>query len=368
MNFASVQARKLGLSSEYQPLACWYFQSGGSDFHSYVASFFPHLSADASRDFFSGSSLFLSALCSLAFAPPHSSGAPVFPPLSAPLPSAPPSASAMAPVTFRPRSFSSTYSAPPSAPPLGFSTPSVRPPPGFSTPSASLFPSFAPSVPHSDPSPAPSAPSAFSFRHPAPIFPAFPGVAASAVPVTAPAVPMAAPAVPAAASSLFRPFADSGPLEPPVSSSAPAFVTSAVVPGVAFGVPPVPPWYPMHSTPSAFVFSSSEDHFDPNFPDAVPRDPDVPVPPPVPDSFRTEMRRMYAYLVDLFPQVAGSPSIDPPPRALFEEFFTHVVTPQQSIYLNWFARVRTALSEANSRLASFLASGLFLSALSFSAV
>ena len=58
------------------------------DFLSFVASFFPHLSADASRDFSSGSSLFLSALCSLAsaplFAPPPSSGAPVFPPVSLP--------------------------------------------------------------------------------------------------------------------------------------------------------------------------------------------------------------------------------------------------------------------------------------------
>ena len=154
------------------------------------------------------------------------------------------------------------------------------------------------------------------------------------VSVAAPAVPAAVPAVPAAASSLFSPLADSGPSEPPISSLVPAFVSPVVTSAAVAGVPPVPPECMMHSAPSAFAFASSEDHFDPNFPHAVPRDPDVPVPPAVPDSFRTEMRRMYAYLVDLFPQATGSPSIDPPPRALFQEFFTPVATPQQPIYLN----------------------------------
>ena len=242
------------MSSQYQALACWYFQSGGSDFHSYVASFFPHLSADASLDFSSGSSLFLSALCSLASAPPHSSGAPVLPPLSAP-----PSAPAMAPSVFPPLSLSSASLPPvstplPSAPPLGFSTPSVRPPPGFSASATSHLPSFAPPVPYPDLSSAPSAPSAFSFHPYAPNLTAFPGVAAPVVPVAPTAVPAAAPAVPVAAHSLFCPFADSGSSEPPVSSD-PAFVSqgvpSAAVPGVASGIPPVPPQYLRHSASSA---------------------------------------------------------------------------------------------------------------------
>ena len=109
LDFAAYQASVLGLSSEYQALARWYFKSGGSDFLAYLSAFYPHLSADASRDFSSGSLLFLSALCSIAsslslpsaslpppgLAPPVSSVAPVFPqppappPLPQPFPSSP---------------------------------------------------------------------------------------------------------------------------------------------------------------------------------------------------------------------------------------------------------------------------------------
>ena len=49
--------------------------------------------------------------------------------------------------------------------------------------------------------------------------------------------------------------------------------------------------------------------------------------------------------------------MDPPPCALFEEFFTSASSPQQPISLNWFDHVRSALEEADTRLASFLASG-----------
>ena len=64
---------------------------------------------------------------------------------------------------------------------------------------------------------------------------------------------------------------------------------------------------------------------------------------------------MYAYVVDLFPQAAGSPAA-PPPRALFEDFF--VASPTHlPVFLDWFARVHTSLSEADARLASLLASG-----------
>ena len=125
------------------------------------------------------------------------------------------------------------------------------------------------------------------------------------------------------------------------------------------GLPPVPPQSLVSSAaPSASAFvGSADDHFDPGYPDAVPHDPEVPLPPPLPDSFRVEICRMYAYMVDLFPHAAGAPAVDPPPRALFEEFFTLASTPQQPIYLNWFASVRTALVETDARLAAFLASG-----------
>ena len=197
------------------------------DFLSYVASFFPHLFVDASRDFSSGSSLFLSALRSLASAPPSApppSGAPVIPPVSLPLPAASLSVPA-APlsVLLRP-SFSSSFPHPPvstpvlSAPPLGFSTPAVRPPPGLSASAVSSFPSFAQSVSLAAPSPAPSAPCGFSLLPSAPVFLR---MAAPAVPVAAPAVPVAAPAVPVAPAPIFRPFAVSGSSEPPVLSLTP---------------------------------------------------------------------------------------------------------------------------------------------------
>ena len=67
---------------------------------------------------------------------------------------------------------------------------------------------------------------------------------------------------------------------------------------------------------------------------------------------------MYAYIVDLFPQAAGSPAAPPPPWALFEDFF--VASPASThlpVFLYWFARVRTSLSEGDARLASLLASG-----------
>ena len=216
-----------------------------------MSSFFPHLSADASRDFSSGSSLFLSALHSLASALPPFSGPPVFPPLSTPLPSAP--------APLHPQSFPSAFLLPlastplPSAPPLGFSTPSVRPPRGFPSgfsafPSASV-PSFLPSVVPSAAFPSSfSAPSSLSAILSAPGFDSSPGVAA-------PAVPDAAPAVPAAALSLFCPFAMSVFAEAPVASSAlsvfasaPPVASAGRHPGFPSGVPPVPPHY---SAPSA---------------------------------------------------------------------------------------------------------------------
>ena len=155
--------------------------------------------------------------------------------------------------------------------------------------------------------------------------------------------------------------------EAPVALSVPpgfasALVVTSAIPGFPSGVPPVPPHYSAPSAssapPSSSAYAASpDDHFDPGYPDTVLRDPEVPIPPAVPDSVSAVLRRIYAYVVYLFPQAAGSPSVDPPPRALFEDFFTPALTPQQPIYLNWFERVRVALADADSRLAAFLAAG-----------
>ena len=105
-----------------------------------------------------------------------------------------------------------------------------------------------------------------------------------------------------------------------------------------------------------------DDPFAPGFADpeasgvAAP-DPEAPVPPPLSDSARAEVRRMYQHLVDLFPQAAGSSQAPPPPRALFEEFFATPSSPHQPVFLTWFERVRSALAEAGSRIVSLLASG-----------
>ena len=66
---------------------------------------------------------------------------------------------------------------------------------------------------------------------------------------------------------------------------------------------------------------------------------------------------MLAFIVDLFPQAAGSPSVPPPPRALFEGFFGSAAPPSSPVFLNWFERVHTALSDVDTRMAAFLASG-----------
>ena len=76
----------------------------------------------------------------------------------------------------------------------------------------------------------------------------------------------------------------------------------------------VPPLRPLGSAPSgaggpppAAVFAlAPEDPFDPSFLDSSSRDPEVPLPPTVPDSVCAEIRKMYVYVVDLFPQAAGS--------------------------------------------------------------
>ena len=74
--------------------------------------------------------------------------------------------------------------------------------------------------------------------------------------------------------------------------------------------------------------------FDPDFADPSALGPEPPLAPPVPDSVHAEIRRMYSYVVDLFPQAAGSPAAPPPPRALFEDYF--VVASPSSTHLPVF--------------------------------
>ena len=81
LDFASFQARSLGLSMEYQSLGHWFLQSVGSDFLGYVSLHIPHLADDLRRDFSSGSSLFLSALRSGAPLPVSSLPSSSLPPL-----------------------------------------------------------------------------------------------------------------------------------------------------------------------------------------------------------------------------------------------------------------------------------------------
>ena len=65
---------------------------------------------------------------------------------------------------------------------------------------------------------------------------------------------------------------------------------------------------------------------------------------------------MLSFIVHLFTQAVGSPSVFPP-RALFEDFFTPSTVPPQPIFLNWFERVHTVLAYADSCMAASLAAG-----------
>ena len=87
------------------------------------------------------------------------------------------------------------------------------------------------------------------------------------------------------------------------------------------------------------------------------------MPPPLSDSARAEVRHMYQYLVDLFPQSAGSSQAPPPPRALFEEFFAVPSSPHQPVFRTWFERVSSTLAKSDSRISSLLASGRLESSL-----
>ena len=377
----------------------WYFQSGGSDFRAYLSAFYPHLSSDASRDFASGSSVFFSALRSVASSvslpsvsssalPPQSpSAAFPFSQPSAPLFSAPSSVSLpsslgslSAPQGWGVSVLGSSVvsSAPPGFPPL--SAPSSLfsgPPPPVS--STSSLPPAAPVL-------APPSSSLFSLAPPA--FSSFvaPGLGSYL------GVSVAPPLAPGPQPSLFRPFtvpdpplfssaSASAPLgSAPISSAAgpSGFVSAACPSGLASaasgsasghaGFPPQPgpssyvlPHSDSSVAPSAPPLSAfaypPDDPFAPGFADPKASGSEAPMPPPLSDSFRAEVCLIYQYLVDLFPQAAGSLQAPPPPCALFEEFFAPQPSPHQPVFLVWFERVRSTLSEGDSCIASLLASG-----------
>ena len=156
LDFASYQASVLGLSQDYQYLARWYFQSGGSDFRAYLSAFYPHLSSDASCDFASGSSVFFSALHSVASSvplPPLSSAALPLPSSSPAVPSSQPTAPLpSAPPFSAPSSVSLTPLGSLSAPrgwgvsALGSASVVSSAPPGFPPPVCSIFSAFCAST------------------------------------------------------------------------------------------------------------------------------------------------------------------------------------------------------------------------------
>ena len=114
---------------------------------------------------------------------------------------------------------------------------------------------------------------------------------------------------------------------------------SAPQPGPSFAFPPlsgaaVPP-----SAPPLSVFDCGPgDPFAPGFvdtgaPGAAAPDPETPVPPPLSASARAVVRRRYQYMVDLFPQAAGSSQAPLPPRALFVEFFAAPSSPHRPVFV-----------------------------------
>ena len=301
--------------------------SGGDDFPSYLSAQFPHLAQDFRVDFSSGSSRFLAALASSN---------------SIPTPSSSSALSASVRPSFVPPRV--PHPPPPASLPPSISLPWVPagvPAPPY--PPVASAPSLAPPSSHSS--------SSFRFLQPSASAYAlglvsFPGTsAASAVPVA-----------PVVSTPLFHLFALEIPSSIAVSAAPPPSIPSAPLPPFSSAPFAYPSAFSTPVAPSApFAFGSSEDLLADMPPDVLPRDPDPTVPLAVPDQFRSEFRRMLAFIVDLFPQAAGS-AVPPPPRALFKDFFGSFSLPSPPIFLNWFERVRTALADADAHLASFIAS------------
>ena len=179
--------------------------------------------------------------------------------------------------------------------------------------------------------------------------PGIPGSSGVSLASAFPVCSSAPPQVP----SLFRHFASLPSSSVPVSSAPPP-VTSGCPPfssfSFAFDSSAAPP-----DPSSSFSFGLPDDLLEDSPPDALPHVFD-PVSSALPESARSEFCRMMSFIVDLFPQAAGSPSVPPPPRALFEDFFSSSVPPPPPIFLDWFERIRSALADADSRLACFVAS------------
>ena len=147
------------------------------------------------------------------------------------------------------------------------------------------------------------------------------GVPGSSGVFAAPAVPVH-PAAPVSAPTLFRPFAsDPSPSSLPVSSAPPPPVSSGL-PSFSASTFAFPDSSALPDPSASFAYGHPNDLPEDSPPDAVPRVIDSGVPEVIPDSACLEFRRMMSFIVDLFPQAAGSPSAAPPPRALFEDFFS----------------------------------------------
>ena len=148
---------------------------------------------------------------------------------------------------------------------------------------------------------------------------------------------------------------------PPFSSFAASAPSTPVGGHPAPGLPPAAPVYASDPPPASFSaallvldpFSDPEDH--------LPEDDhpfiDPSAPPLSLDSSRAKYHPMVEYILGSFPQSVGAPTATPPPRALFESFFTSASPSPQSLSFNWFDRFRTALVDADSRMAAFLAAG-----------
>ena len=329
----------LGISEEYLSRALVSFR--GSDFLSFLSSHCPHLASDVAKDFSSGSSVLLSALRSS-----HS--------LSSAHPIASLSSSSSSSSLFSSSAMAPSAS---SLPPPGFA---VAPDAPVSSAPFSSFSWASALLAAPPPSVAPQSVSSSSLLPPSLLGAGVPSGFGSVVDPGASALPQAAP--PFSSSLLFHPFEASVGSSTVSSSSSSTALPSGMPhpPGPSFGSSftasaPGPSYAPPPPAPEVQEDAS----FDPGFVDPAALGPEPPLAPSVPDFVRAEIRHMYAYIVDLFPQAAGAPAAPPrPPRALFEDFF--VASPAAThvpVFLDWFARVRSSLSEADSRLDSLLASG-----------
>ena len=253
--------------------------------------------------------------------------------------------------------------APPGVSSLSAASPLLSVPPP-AVPSASLSASRPPGVSSLYP-PASSTLPAASFAWPVSSAPGLGSPPRVSLAPSLPAVPPPAAPVCTAASAL-PPFC-SAPLGSAAgpsgfastsAGSAFGFVGSAPQPGPSPAYPPLSgPSVPPSAPPLSDFDYGTDDAFAPGFGDLDSSGAVAPVPPPLSDSARAEVRRMYQYLVDLFPQFAGSSPVPLPPRALFEEFFAAPSSPHHPVFLSWFERVQSTLSDADARILSLLASG-----------